>query len=684
MEKTIPLLLILSFQLSSCLPHKEPPTSANHRTVLDDPIVEPQPKTKQSACNVLPTQAEPNTSHKHALLIGIEKYNHPHISNLKGAINDVQLMKGVLRERFGFQEEDFMTLLNEQATHSCIEKAFKKLSQRVQPKDFVYIHYSGHGAHTTDLNGDEKSGSDQTWTSFGSRLPGKEKDNFEVLDDEIQTWLAEIKTDHLVFISDSCHSATVARGRGIPVSRGLEPDDRAHLLGKMPYTKLEKYRGIYIGAARDQESAAETLGEDNKSYGLFTWHWAKALQQAQVGDTWNEIFKRTHTQVFNKRGEAQRPQLSGKAHRQIFGGQFTPPVATVPVIHVDGKKVKIQAGATAGVTKGSVYGLPQQQARLEITKVKTFESEAQAEGTFKVGDLVVEKSHAYNFDPIKVYVEEESLLQTIKAAFNTEELPGYLLTEIPEKADLRLQIYKNNIQPPELWILTPERQLLHHKLRIQFNDVSKGIELLQHNLNQLRRIREIKALKSRYQGTEVKVQVEIFTLAKTCPTDGECIPLYNLGLHHKKGPYQLKDIGQQTLNKDDILTFTLHNESRQDYFYYLINISSDGSIYAIYPNPEERLEYARVRAGATRSLINEVALILKETGKQTLKLIATTRPMDISLLQGDGYKGRKKEDLNPLEQLMVNAAHGNRARLLRISNKEWLTRQVEFEVNDRD
>ncbi len=42
---------------------------------------------------------------KHALLIGIENYRPP-ISPLKGAINDVELTKGVLRTQFGFQDQD--------------------------------------------------------------------------------------------------------------------------------------------------------------------------------------------------------------------------------------------------------------------------------------------------------------------------------------------------------------------------------------------------------------------------------------------------------------------------------------------------------------------------------------------------------------------------------------------------
>jgi len=679
MLKNILAVLIFSFIISGC-------TSV--------------PVIKQNGNNQL------QTTNKHALLIGIENYNHPEITNLKGTINDVKLTQGMLRTRFGFQDNDFIILLDQEATHSGIENAFKKLIQRVKSKDFVYIYYAGHGSQTADLNGDEPSGYDQTWTSFNARQHGRYKDNYEVLDDEINAWLADIyaKTDQVIFVSDSCHSATVARGK-VPVSRGLERDERSHLLGKKNYKKLREYNGIHVGAARDNEFAAETIGNDGKDYGLFTWHWIKALQQAQKGDTWNEVFKRAYTQVVEKRGEAQRPQLEGKRHRQVFGGNLTPPVATISVSDVKGKKVKIQAGATAGVTIGSIYRQQKNLAHLEITKVRTFVSEGTAIGSFKVGDLVLEQSHAYHFDPIKVYLsadypKDQRLLQSIRAAFSDNEVPGYVLTNKPDKTDLRLQLLrpkrkngqviyakKNDALPksfanqtPEIWILTPDQHLLHKKLQIKFDNPNKGLELVKYNLNHLARVREIKALQNRDSGTITPITVKTDILTP-CTTGRDCIQVHDLGLYNKKASSNLQQIGKHRLNKDDILTFALHNKSRENYYCYLINITPDGSIYAIYPNPEEGMEYARVKAGEQRSLSEEVILILKNLGEQSIKLIATTSAIDISLLEKEGFKGRAIQDLNPLERLLVSAAHGERGELLRMSNDEWFTEQVTFEVN---
>lgn len=724
MLKTISLLLILSFILPGCLSTNPPSRSETNPQpseiiILKNPshaLCPPLAQTIQTKKNNVRATA----SGKHALLIGIENYNHPKITNLKGANNDVKLIQGVLRTRFGFQHDDFTILLDEQATHTCIENAFKELVGRVQSNDLVYIHYSGHGSQADDLNGDERSGLDQTWVSFGARQPERknDKDNYDVLDDEINAWLAAIyaKTEQVIFVSDSCHSATVARGK-VPVSRGLERDNRSHPLGGITYTKLKEYQGIHIGAARDQEFAAETLEDDNKFYGLFTWHWAKALQQAQVGETWDEVFKRAYTPIVEKRGQAQRPQLEGKRHRQVFGGHFTPPLATVSVSSVTSETIKIQAGAVAGVTAGSVYRQhqprhpnPENLPRLEITQVEAFKSLGKiTQGAFMPNDLVVEESHAYHFDPIKVYLsadypKDEPLLRAIRAAFqDSSELPGYVLTNKPDKTELRLQllrpkrgrdgqaIYEKHDdalvktfqnQQHEFWILSADQHLLYKKLQIQFSDRSKGLELLKYNLNDLARVREIKALQSPYRGATkpVTVQTDILTPVKACPTGGNCMQLHYLGLYDNKGSFHFPKIGKHRLNKEDILTFTLHNKSRQDYYCYLINISPDGTIYVIYPNPEEGMEYARIKAGEKRELIDEVVLILENVGEQTLKLIATTSPIDVSLLQTDGFKGGNISDLNPLERLLVSAAHGQRGKIIRISNDEWVTEQVTFEV----
>jgi hypothetical protein len=403
--------------------------------------------------------------------------------------------------------------------------------------------------------------------SYGARTGRDGIDDYDVLDDEINAWLAKLyaKTDHVVFVSDSCHSATISRG-GRQV-RAVEMDTRPHLLGKRPYKRLKTHRGIRVGAARDHENSVERPKENNQYYGLFTWHWIQNLQQAQASDTWNDVFKRTYAQMMTKRGFIQQPQMEGERDRLVIENGFTPLPPTIPV-YIDyeyKERVKILVGKIAGVTEGSVYRLykpqhpnPQKLPSLTIDRVTPFVSYGEHEpvGVFQTGDLVIEESHAYHFPPIKVYLEadfpygkDKALLQAIQSAFQpkpdgTRSFPAYRLTDEPSHAELRLYLLRPKLengqlvrekpndalpqsfaeQPPELWILTPEQLLLYKNLRISFDNLTKGIKLLQDNLNKLARIRELKTLQSP-RGNTLPVAVQTFILSpdNSCQKGDNCV-----------------------------------------------------------------------------------------------------------------------------------------------------------------
>jgi hypothetical protein len=676
---------------------------------------------------------------KHALLIAIQDYSKTiqddskaPFKSLKGPFNDLNLTEGVLRERFGFVNDDFIIIKD--ATHTGIEKAFKALIERVQSDDFVYIHYSGHGSQTADLNGDEERGKDQTWVSYGARTGRDGIDNYDVLDDEINAWLAELykKTKQVVFVSDSCHSATVSRAveRNEVLIRSVKEDTQPHILGKFIYIQPTTPHGIRVGAARDDESAIDKQREDGQHYGLFTWHWIQNLQQAQASDTWNDVFNRTYAQVTASRGIAQQPymqqpQIEGERDRLVRENGFTPLPPRIPVYRVHEEKVKILVGSSAGVTKDSVYRLykpqhpnPQNLPSLTIKEVRAFDSfgEPEPEGTFQTGDLVIEESHAYSFSCIKVYLEadfpdgkDKALLQAIQSAFQpkpdgTQSFPAYCLTDKPSHAELRLYLLRPKLengqlvrekpndalpksfaeQPPELWILTPEQLLLYKNLRIRFDDPTKGVKLLQDNLNKLARIRELKKLQSP-PGNTLPVTLQTFILSpdNACQKGDNCVWLPesddSFRWYRKSGPYSLQEMNGRKLNKDDFLTFSLDNKSEQDYYCYLINLTPSGAIYSIFPPVWERMEYARLNAGQKRELVEEVILPMREVGENIIKVITNKSPIDVSLLEQSPFvDGGLKGNLNPLEQLLVNVVYGQRGRAS--TQDEWATEQIRVEV----
>ncbi|RKZ87647.1 MAG: hypothetical protein DRR19_13410 [Candidatus Parabeggiatoa sp. nov. 1] len=672
------------------------------------------------------TPKPPAAAGKHALLIAIQDYDSGKTGfhSLKGPANDIQLIKGMLRERFGFQDGNFTILQDDQATHTNIESAFMILVQMVQPGDFVYIHYSGHGSQTADLNGDETSGKDQTWVSYGARASKEaHKDNYDVLDDEINAWLAALyaKTDQVVFVSDSCHSATVSKGFNL--TRAIDDDDRPHILGQLPYTQLANHRGIRVGAARDDESAIDKRRDDGKYYGVFSWHWARNLQQTQTGDTWDHVFKRTYAQITDERGLGQQPQMEGDRQTQVLGGGFIAQPPTIAVMRItDDHQVELKAGSLAGVTEGSVYRLynpqhpdPETLPSLTITNATTFISygEPEPKGSFKVGDLVVEESHAYHFTPIKVTLEadfpngeDQLLLQAIQTAFQTrsdetQPFPAYTLTDDPSNTDLRLHLLRPKHgqfirakandplpksfpnQPPELWVLTPEQRLLAENLRIHFDNPARGVQLLQDNLNKLARIREIKGLQSR-RGRKIPVtlQAHILSPVAFCQEGPNCLFLDGK-FYRKANNYSLPEIQQLTLTSKQILTFTLRNEDKWvNYYCYILNIGPDGAIYSIFPLAEDRMEDPLVPARKTRELFEEqIGLVTELVGEETIKFITSRYPIDVKLLEQEAFQQRGGQ-LNQLERLLFGyAVHGERGSPMK-RNDDWATGQVGFQVEE--
>jgi len=143
---------------------------------------------------------------------------------------------------------------------------------------------------------------------------------------------------------------------------------------------------------------------------------------------------------------------------------------------------------------------------------------------------------------------------------------------------------------------------------------------------------------------------------------------------------KLESLATRLLQKDDILTFALKNEdTERDYYVYLLDLTPDGSIHAVFPSPEDRQEHARVNAGEERDLSKATGLQLDARGVETLKVIVSRKPIDVRLFEAEGYRGVQKSALNPLERLLVELMD-TRGQAISLQEDDWGTVQVEFAV----
>ncbi|MDR3155224.1 MAG: caspase family protein [Deltaproteobacteria bacterium] len=432
---------------------------------------------------------------KHALLIGINAYpDNPNFRQLTGALNDVELMRGVLVERLQYPEGNITALVDRQATRTGVIDAMTALAGSIAEGDEVYIHYSGHGSTTCDLSGDEARTVESTLVTYGSRsgaaiaaagscaapnesearaaarLAASDPDDYDLTDDRIRQLVAGLRrrAGLVVMVSDTCHSAAITRvgdalpTRGVPIDGRvnpdafLEPPPDAGSLGSL----------ISISAAGMTEKAVEYSGAGNgKNYGAFTWAWAQALQAARPPDTWSHVLDRTRAYLNERKQGARHPVFEETSPfprpspRQVFadgkGGSraFTVLQTLGPSESGGKKRAIVNAGILAGVTPGTVFvkGDPKAPAaRLTVARSSELQSMCEVtEGEAARGDDVELFSWAPGGMSIKVRYRadlpgDEGLLPQARAIFE-----GMTMVEEasdPAEADVAV------------WILRPPAQ----------------------------------------------------------------------------------------------------------------------------------------------------------------------------------------------------------------------------------
>lgn len=652
----------------------------------------------------------------YALLIGISDYSETAFNSLGGPLNDLTLLKTVLTRRFNIPTDQIRILTNAQATHTSIKAAFSQLAGRIRPGDCVYIHYSGHGSETKDLNHDEPGGMDQTWVSYGARSTAKRHEglnDFDIIDDELCQWLIPIahKSAYVVFVSDSCHSATVTRGPAIQ-GRALPADPRHHPQGRQKSVALPS-NVLRIGAAMDDQTASEFMNDEGGVYGLFTWNWCQALSDTRPHETWDDVFQRACLCLANAVGWRQHPQRTGAANRSIFNGAFKPPSKVIRVTGFDNNKktVKLNAGMLSGVTRGSIYQAESGSTppvELKITRVYDTSSKGRLHhGSARVGDGFVERIHIYPFKPVRIFVNgdyaqslDKGLIQRLCG--HVANLPEFEIAADQARCDLVLYILRPQTgsgqsasgslgqtlpqsipqADPQVWFLSPDERLLADALRIGMTDITKGIGLVEQNLRKLLRLKEMEYLpQTPVEKFAISLQTTLYRLDSTCQANETgCISLDpQLGMHRKQLPTPPWQLDRLRPSKNDVLGVTLTNRTRQTWFTYLVEIQPVGRIIAIFPAYQDMASMARLSPGQSINLLYDagVGIILDHTGRDKLRFIATRAPINIRLLEQQAFKTRS---LNPIEQLLINAAHGTRGEAP-VAVADWQSVQIEFQVH---
>jgi hypothetical protein len=180
---------------------------------------------------------------KHALCVGINNYPGTN-SDLSGCVNDANDWAQELKTR-GYQ---VATLLDKQATRQAMVDALTKLMTGAAAGDSLVFTYSGHGSWLPDDSGDEPDGRDEMLCPYDI-----DAEQYLMDDDLAEIFKKKPKDVRLYFISDSCHSGSVAKFAPDPLA-SINRMPKIRLLPPLEFVKDEETRDRIVLAARAPSS----------------------------------------------------------------------------------------------------------------------------------------------------------------------------------------------------------------------------------------------------------------------------------------------------------------------------------------------------------------------------------------------------------------------------------------------
>jgi hypothetical protein len=340
------------------------------------------------------TQAAPDAPRSRlALLVGVQHYapgSPSSLVELEGCRADVESVRDTLRERFGFAPQDMRILLDAEATHEAIVRAWREwLLPNSGPQTEVVFWFSGHGARVPDQSGQkgaEIDGYDQTILAYDSR-DASQDGAYDISDDELYSLYALLtqKTARLFAVVDACHSASGLRGlpqgalpRVRGADQGKQPLDRRLLLEFWPTIEADfidegpARRSIppsyvHVAACAENQDALEYSWTDEgrvrHTQGALTFFLGEALAHARPDETYRQVADEAAA-LLMRQVPGQTPCYEGALDRRLFEARFEPvPDGILARVRADGR-VELEAGTLVGLVRGS-------QLRLQDAAGKT-------------------------------------------------------------------------------------------------------------------------------------------------------------------------------------------------------------------------------------------------------------------------------------------------------------------------
>lgn len=291
---------------------------------------------------------------KRAVVVGIDRYPDPAITDLEGAVADARAMASLLVDHFDFAPGGVSLLLDADATADAIDRALDEMASTVAPGGVAVFFFAGHGARRFDDSGDEADGWDETLVPCDSGRDGRP--DRDLTDDRLRVLLDRLcaRAGAVSVILDCCHAGTAGRAaagvRAAPPGIGPRAP-RAGLrakAGEPPYA-------LVAAAAADERAHERPPRPGERPRGLLSHALGEALRSLGPRDTWRTVMARVEAAVL-AREPAQRPRVEGAGRdRRPFSTAAGPAAWADALAAPDG--VRVALGRLHGVAVGDRIGL---------------------------------------------------------------------------------------------------------------------------------------------------------------------------------------------------------------------------------------------------------------------------------------------------------------------------------------
>lgn len=693
----------------------------------------------------------PLKSKLHALLIGVDCYlpnrlpgggSYP---SLGGCVRDVKHVETFLRTRLGLTDADITTLTasnrpgsrepaepkEQWPTYENMVRAFQELTERAQPGEQVYVHYSGHGGRSRtaypDLKGE--SGLDESLvpTDIGT------SEARYLRDLEVAFLIRQMTQKGLVvtLVFDDCHSGGATRGgdagsavRGIPtVDNADRPTDslvatpaqlkelwqaaaaqapagaqqRSAQLSSGWLPELEG--AVLLAACRANELANEFAFEGTERNGALTYWLLDTLKQLGPGLTYEMVHDRLLAKVHAKFPQ-QTPQLYGEGARVVFGTTSAPRPPSVRVVEVDRgrNRVRVEAGKAQGLVGGARFAVyaadadfadpAQRLALVEVAEPGDTDSWAVAvEGTkveaVSEGAAAVVLDAGVRFRGRVRLVEREDLPDDIDQAAALararSEIKGQkwitLAEDEGEAADLQVAVNFNHEY--EVW--EPTGRIIDNLRPALRIDDDGAAAKLAGRLVHLTKFQHVKLIENASHSSPLAHALALRWEVRKPDGQFEAAP---------KGPG-----GEFVVDHGDKLFLTVENKSSQPLNVSVLDLQPDWGVSKLFPRDTafELLDPKTERR--LPGLIFELPDGYKE-GLDTIKVFATVGNtsfdwLTLPALDKPQTRGNTRSPLGGLEELMAEFTSDappesrTRARFDDAEVSTWTTAQTDIHIRRR-